>query len=59
MPNYEQRVNAFNAQDALIQELADKFEASGFNAKSLFADMVSRSGTDIQRLPLTHWRKRG
>ena len=40
VPNYEQRVNAFNAQDALIQELADKFEASGFNAKSLFADMV-------------------
>ena len=39
-PDYEQRVTAFNAQDALIQELAGKFEASGFNAKSLFADMV-------------------
>ena len=39
-PDYDQRLNAFNAQDALIQELAEKFEASGFNAKSLFADMV-------------------
>jgi hypothetical protein len=39
-PDYDQRVTAFNAQDALIQELAGKFEASGFNAKSLFADMV-------------------
>jgi len=39
-PDYDQRVKAFNAQDELIQELAGKFEASGFNAKSLFADMV-------------------
>jgi hypothetical protein len=39
-PDYDQQVSSFNAQDALIQELADKFEASGFNAKSLFADMV-------------------
>ena len=39
-PDYDQRVTAFNAQDALIQDLADKFEASGFNAKSMFADMV-------------------
>ena len=39
-PNYEQRLTAFNAQDAVIQDLARKFEEAGFSAKSLFADMV-------------------
>ena len=39
-PDYQQQLNAFNAQEAEIGEIALRFEASGFNAKSLFADMV-------------------
>ena len=39
-PNYQQRLNAYNAQEALVAELADKFVASGFKAKELFADMI-------------------
>ena len=39
-PSYSERLSAFNAQEALVDELAAKFEASGFSAKSLFADMA-------------------
>lgn len=35
-----QKIRAFNAQQALIAELADGFQASGFDLKSLLADMV-------------------
>ena len=35
-----QQIRAFNAQQALISDLADGFEASGFDLKSLLADMV-------------------
>ncbi len=38
-PDYQQQVNAFNAQETEIGEIARRFEASGYNAKSLFADM--------------------
>ncbi len=40
LPGYEQKLMAFNAQHALVAELAEKFEASGFKAKQLFADMI-------------------
>ena len=40
MPGYEAARRAFNAQDALIESLAENFVASGFRAKALFADMV-------------------
>ena len=39
-PDYDQRLRAYNEQDVLIGKLAEQFEASGFSAKSLFADMV-------------------
>ena len=39
-PDYGQHLRAFTAQEALIGSLAARFEASQFNAKSLFADMV-------------------
>ncbi|GIR83048.1 MAG: hypothetical protein CM15mP84_07960 [Cellvibrionales bacterium] len=39
-PKYEQRLRAYNAQDTLIQSLAERFVDSGFDAKALFADMV-------------------
>ena len=39
-PNYDQRLKAFNEQEQLVNELAWKFEASGFRAKALFADMA-------------------
>ena len=39
-PDYQQQLNAFNAQEAEIGEIALRFEASGYNARSLFADMV-------------------
>ena len=39
-PNYDQRLNAFNEQERLVNELASKFEASGFRARALFADMT-------------------
>ena len=34
------RLVAFNEQDALIASLAERFEASGFNARALFTDMA-------------------
>jgi hypothetical protein len=40
MPGYEAELRAFNAQDALIESLAEQFAESGFRAKELFADMV-------------------
>ena len=39
-PDYQQQLNAFNAQETEVGEIAGRFEASGYNAKSLFADMV-------------------
>lgn len=39
-PNYQEQLNAFKAQEAEIGEIADRFKASGYNAKSLFADMI-------------------
>ncbi len=39
-PNYQQQLNAYNAQQALMDELAQKFRSKGFRAKQLFADMV-------------------
>ena len=39
-PNYGQHLRAFREQEALIGSLARRFEASEFNAKSLFADML-------------------
>ena len=39
-PDYEQRLRAFNAQEALVAELAEQFVASGYRAKDLFADML-------------------
>ena len=39
-PDYQEQLNAFNAQEAEIGEIALQFEASGYNARSLFADMV-------------------
>ena len=40
LPDYESNLRAYNAQDALIQELAERFEASEFNARALFVDMA-------------------
>lgn len=40
LPDYDARLMAFNAQEALVGELAEKFEASAFRAKQLFADMI-------------------
>jgi len=39
-PDYDQRLRAFNAQEALVAELAEQFVASGYRAKDLFADML-------------------
>jgi hypothetical protein len=39
-PDYQQQLNAFTAQEAEVGEIARRFEASGYNAKLLFADMV-------------------
>ena len=39
-PNYQQQLNAYNAQQALMDELAQKFRQRGFKAKQLFADMI-------------------
>ena len=38
--DYQEQLRAFNAQETEIGEIARRFEASGYNAKSLFADMV-------------------
>jgi hypothetical protein len=38
--NYQQLSNAFNAQQAQIQALADSFESTGFIVRELLADMV-------------------
>lgn len=39
-PNADQHMRAFNAQESLIDRLADDFQASGFDLKSLLADMI-------------------
>ena len=39
-PDYGQHLRAFTEQEALIGSLAARFEASKFNAKLLFANMV-------------------
>ena len=38
--DYQGQLNAFNAQEIEIGEIARRFELSGYNARSLFADMV-------------------
>ena len=43
LPGYEAQLLAYNAQEALIDELAAGFEAGGFKVKSLLADMVLSS----------------
>ena len=43
LPGYEAQLQAYNAQEALIDELAAGFEAGGFKVKSLLADMVLSS----------------
>ena len=40
LPNYGAELAAYNAQQAALDELAAGFEASGFRAKQLFADMI-------------------
>lgn len=40
LPDYEAQLRAYNEQDKLINELAQRFELSGFSAKALFTDMV-------------------
>jgi hypothetical protein len=39
-PDYDQRLRAFNAQEALVAQLAARFVAAGYRAKELFADML-------------------
>ena len=43
-PDYDQRLRAFNAQEALVAELAEKFVAANYRAKHLFADMLMTPG---------------
>ena len=38
--DYQEQLNAFNAQEVEIGKIAERFEASGYNARSLFADMI-------------------
>ena len=40
LPNYAGDLLAYNAQQAVIADLASGFEARGFKAKQLFADMI-------------------
>lgn len=40
LPDYDAQLQAYNEQDRLIERLAVGFEASGFNTKALFTDMV-------------------
>ena len=40
LPDYEAQLLAFNAQEALVEELATAFAADGFKVKSLLADMM-------------------
>lgn len=40
LPDYDAQLRAYNEQDKLISELAQRFELSGFSAKALFTDMV-------------------
>ena len=40
LPDYDAQLRAYTEQDRLIEELAGEFEASGFNARALFTDMV-------------------
>ena len=36
-PDYQEQLNAFNAQEAEVGEIAERFETSGYNARTLFA----------------------
>ena len=38
--DYQQQLNAYNAQQELMDELAQKFRSNNFKAKQLFADMI-------------------
>ena len=38
--DYQQKLNAYNAQQAEMDSLAQKFRSKGYRAKQLFADMV-------------------
>jgi hypothetical protein len=40
LPDYDAQLLAFNAQEALVDELATAFAAGGFKVKSLLADMM-------------------
>ena len=40
LPEYEGQLLAFNAQEALVEELAAAFTSDGYKLKSLLADMV-------------------
>jgi len=40
LPDYAAQLLAFNAQEALVEELATAFAAGGFKVKSLLADMM-------------------
>ncbi|WP_435219131.1 hypothetical protein [Luminiphilus sp. nBUS_07] len=40
LPDYEGQLLAFNAQEALVEELAAAFTAGGYKLKNLLADMV-------------------
>ena len=40
LPDYDAQLRAYNEQDSLIEELAGEFVTSGFNARTLFTDMV-------------------
>ena len=39
-PDYEQKLNAYNAQQAMIDRLAEQFRGHKYRAKQLFTDMV-------------------
>jgi len=41
LPDYEGQLLAFNAQEALVEELAAAFISAGYKLKSLLADMVA------------------
>lgn len=38
--DYQEQLNAFNAQEAEVGEIAERFETSGYNARTLFAEMI-------------------
>jgi hypothetical protein len=39
-PDYQQKLNAYNAQQVLMDSLAEKFRKKNYRAKELFADMI-------------------